>query len=104
VHTFEIQVKIKGIEGQMSTPLILGCLWVVVATITAMLPMRRQMIPGIGLLASAPVLLIWIGVVHGWLWVGFGLFAFVSMFRHPLRYLLRRLTGKSVELPHELRK
>ncbi len=88
----------------MSTPLILGCLWVVAATITAMLPMRRQMIPGMGLLASAPVLLIWIGVVHGWLWVGFGLFAFVSMFRRPLFYLVRRLTGQTVEPPPELRK
>jgi hypothetical protein len=81
----------------MSTPLILGCLWVVAATITAMLPMRRQMIPGFGLLLCAPLLLVWIGMVHGWLWVAFGLFAFVSMFRKPLIYLARRAIGQAVE-------
>jgi Protein of unknown function (DUF2484) len=88
----------------MSLPLILGCLWVVAATVTAMLPMRRQMIPGVGLLVSAPALLIWIGIAHGWLWVGFGLFAFGSMFRKPLFYLARRLTGQAVEPPPEFRK
>ena len=41
----------------MSMPLILGCLWVLVAAATAMLPMRRQMVPGLALLVAAPVLL-----------------------------------------------
>ena len=78
----------------MSAPLILGCLWVLAAAITAMLPMRRQMVPGLALLAAAPVLLVWIGWVHGWLWLAFGLFAFVSMFRRPLRYLTLRALGR----------
>ena len=67
------------------TPLVLGALWVLAAAATAVLPMRRQMIPGLALLIAAPVLLVWIGYAHGWLWLAFGLFAFVSMFRRPLR-------------------
>jgi Protein of unknown function (DUF2484) len=88
----------------MSTPLILGCLWVLAAAATAMLPMRRQMVPGLALLAAAPVLLVWIGWVHGWLWLAFGLFAFLSMFRNPLLYFLRRAMGRKAPLPKELEK
>jgi hypothetical protein len=51
------------------------------------------MLPGVLLLAAAPLLLIWIGSAHGWLWAGFGLFAFVSMFRNPLIYFARRALG-----------
>ena len=40
----------------MSLPLIMGCLWVIAATITAMLPMKQQMVPGKTLLVLAPVL------------------------------------------------
>jgi|GEM_PF-2090217 len=32
----------------MTVPLILGALWVIAAAITAMLPMRRQYVPGQG--------------------------------------------------------
>ena len=88
----------------MSTPLILGAIWVVAAAVTAMLPMRRQMVPGLALLVAAPVLLVWIGWVHGWLWLAFGLFAFVSMFRNPLLYFLRRALGRPAPLPKELEK
>jgi hypothetical protein len=88
----------------MSTPLILGCIWVLAAAGTAMLPMRRQMVPGIALLAVAPVLLVWIGWAHGWLWLAIGLFAFLSMFRNPLLYFLRRAMGRPAPLPKELEK
>ena len=88
----------------MSTPLILGCVWVIAATVTAMLPMRRQMVPGITLLVAAPVLLVWIGLVHGWLWLAVGLFAFLSMFRNPLLYFVRRAMGRPARLPKELEK
>jgi Protein of unknown function (DUF2484) len=87
----------------MTTPLIIGCLWVLAAAATAMLPMKRQMVPGIALLVAAPVLLVWIGMVHGWLWVAVGTFAFLSMFRNPLMYFAKRALGKPVELPPELR-
>ena len=88
----------------MSPPLVLGCLWVLAAAATAMLPMRRQMVPGLTLLIAAPVLLIWIGLVHGWLWLAIGLFAFLSMFRNPLLYVLRRTLGRPARLPKELEK
>ena len=88
----------------MSVPLIMGSLWVLCSAITAMLPMRAQMIPGLTLIAVAPVLLIWIGLAHGWIWVIFGLFAFVSMFRRPLNYFARKALGLPLPLlPSEFR-
>lgn len=87
----------------MSLPLVLACVWVLVATVTAMLPMRRQFILGSILLLSAPVLLVWIGIAHGWIWVAAGLAAFVSMMRNPLRYLVARARGQKPELPEEMR-
>ena len=87
----------------MSLPLITGCLWVLAAAITALLPMRRQMWPGSALLVAAPVLLIWIGAVHGWIWVALGLAACASMFRNPLIYMWKRARGQHVELPPEMR-
>lgn len=85
----------------MSFSLIAGAIWVILAAIVAGLPMRRQFPPGIVLLIAAPVLIGWIGIEHGWLWVGFGTFAFVSMFRRPLWYIgrrfLSRLTGENEE-------
>lgn len=77
------------------TPLILGALWVIAAAITALLPMRAQMIPGVALLIAGPLLLLWIGLTHGFGWVAIGLFAFLSMFRRPLTYFTR----KALRLP-----
>jgi hypothetical protein len=82
--------------------LVAGCLWVVASAVTAMLPMRWQMAPGIVLLVAAPVLILWIGASHGWVWAAFGLFAFVSMFRNPLRYFALRALGRPAPLPPEL--
>ena len=80
----------------MSPPLVLGALWVIAASVTAMLPMRLQIYPGIPLLLAVPVLLIWIGMEHGVWWVVAGLLAFGSMFRRPLHYLFLRATGRTV--------
>jgi Protein of unknown function (DUF2484) len=85
----------------MTAPLIAGCFWILAGTITALLPMRRQYVPGITLLALAPVLLIWIGWVHGALWALLGLAAFLSMFRNPLVYFWRRWRGLPVSRPEE---
>jgi hypothetical protein len=74
----------------MSGALIAGCLWAVAATVTALLPYRRQFVPGIALLLVAPVLIVWIGRDHGVLVAGLALAAFVSMFRNPLIHLARR--------------
>lgn len=87
----------------MSPSLIAGCLWVFAATATAMLPLRRQMVPGIALLVAGPPIVVWIGATHGWGWGAFGLFAVLSMFRNPLRYFLNRALGRPGDLPPELR-
>ena len=77
----------------MSLPLILGALWVIVASLTAMLPLRRQYVPGVCLLLCAPPLLGWIGWQHGGVWLLFSLFALVSMFRRPLLFFARKALG-----------
>jgi len=87
----------------MSTSIILGCLYVLAATVTAMLPMKRQYIPGVCLLLGAPLLLIYIGYEHGLIVAGLCVLAFVSMMRNPLRYLWAKLRGQNPELPPELR-
>jgi hypothetical protein len=55
-------------------------------------------------LLIAPFLLGWIGWVHGWIWVFAGAFAFLSMFRNPLIYFIRRAVGRPAPLPKELEK
>lgn len=86
----------------MSLPLILGCLWVIAAAVTALLPMRRQYAPGVTLLALGPLLVGWIGWHHGVWWAIAGVFALVSMFRRPLLYFARRAVGLPVRIPAEL--
>lgn len=83
----------------MSVPVILCCLWVLAAAATALLPMRRQYAPGLALLVSAPLLIGWLSLAHGW-WIGaFALAGFLSMFRNPLRYLYARARGRTWEGP-----
>ena len=83
----------------MNVSVVIGALWVIAAAVVAMLPMRRQYVPGIALLCLAPVLIVWLSVDYGW-WVGLiGLFAFVSMFRNPLRYFWQRARGQHPEVP-----
>ncbi|WP_424940145.1 DUF2484 family protein [Aliiroseovarius sp. S253] len=79
----------------MSPSLIVGAFWAIAATIVALLPMRMQFPPGIFLLISAPLLIIWIGATHGWVWAALGLAAFLSMFRRPLWYLARKAVGRA---------
>lgn len=78
----------------MKPPLIAACLWVLAATVTALLPRRRQVPPGIVLLILAPALLIWIGVAHGPWIAALGLAGVVSMFRRPLAHFARRALGR----------
>ncbi len=86
----------------MSSSLILGFLWVIASAITAFLPMRRQMVPGIALLLAAPVLLWLIAQDYG-VWVFLiTLLAALSMFRNPLIYFARRAMGLPVTLPKDL--
>jgi hypothetical protein len=87
----------------MATSLIAGCLWVLAAAGTAMLPMRRQMAPGLVLLALAPLLILWIGAQVSWWFSALALFAFLSMFRRPLWALVRwALTGRRPVRPTDV--
>ena len=86
----------------MSWSFILACFWAIASAITAMLPMRRQYLPGITLLVAAPFLLAFLGYQHGMWVVVLGLIAAASMFRNPLIYLVRRALGLPVSLPKEL--
>ena len=83
----------------MSWSLTLGALYVICAAIVAMLPIRRQYWPAGIMLLLAPILLGFIGYQHGWIWFVIGMFAFLSMFRNPLRYLWKKARGEHVELP-----
>ena len=74
-------------------------LWVLASAAVALLPMRYQYVPGIALLIAAPILIVWIGVSYHWLAAVLAVFAFVSMFRNPLRYFLARARGHRPELP-----
>ena len=87
----------------MTASLIAGCVWVFAGVVTAMLPMRRQMVPGLTLLVTAPVILVWIGAQNGWVWTILGILAFGSMMRNPLRYLFAKMRGDAPEQPKELR-
>jgi len=75
----------------MTLSLILACIWVVAAALVAMLPMRHQFAPGIGLLICAPFLLAFLGYQHNFWIVLLAAIAIISMFRRPLFYMLRRL-------------
>lgn len=83
----------------MTLSVIIASLWVLAATVTAMLPMRRQYLPGISLLVTAPFLIVWLGYDYGW-WLSMAATGgFVSMFRNPLRYFYARARGERPELP-----
>lgn len=78
----------------MSAPVIAASLWVLAGVTVALLPLRFQYLPGGLLLLCAPGLLIWLGAVHG-AWVALAAtLAVLSMFRRPLRGLLRRARGR----------
>ncbi|NBZ87035.1 DUF2484 family protein [Stagnihabitans tardus] len=79
--------------------ILCGVIWVMLATLTALLPMRRQMVPGLVLLASAPVLIAW-GFHEAGAVIGLAfLLAFGSMFRRPLIYFTRKALGLPVVDP-----
>ena len=82
----------------MSHAFIAACIWVVAGSIVALLPMWFQIVPGLALLVSAPVILVWLVLTHGCLPLVIGLLVIISMFRRPLgalwRYLNRRFRGE----------
>jgi hypothetical protein len=81
------------------TLMILCCLWVLSSAAVALLPMRRQYVPGVAFLIAALVLIVAIGFQHNWGIAALGLAAFLSMFRNPLKYFYARLRGNHLEAP-----
>lgn len=81
------------------TLLWLSILWVFASACVAMLPMRRQYVPGIILLLAAPVLIVMICIQVNWIAALLALAAFVSMFRNPLKFLIAKLKGQNPEVP-----
>jgi hypothetical protein len=81
----------------MSPLLLLACLWVIAAAGVALLPLRWQIAPGIGLLAGAAVLVWRLAQAAGPVPAGLALLAVVSMFRKPLRHLFRRAVARRDE-------
>lgn len=76
--------------------IIFAALWVICATIVALLPMRLQFPPGITLLICAPVLIAWLGYDFGWFLSVLAFAAFVSMFRNPIRHYWCKWTRREV--------
>ncbi|NIZ59562.1 UDP-N-acetylmuramate--alanine ligase [Sedimentitalea sp. CY04] len=77
----------------MSVSVICAIVWVFAATFVAFLPMRWQFPPGLCLLVAAPVIIVMLGLQHGWLPALGGVAAFVSMFRRPLVHYWRKWKG-----------
>lgn len=87
-----------GVEaGDMLLWICIG--WVFASALVALMPMRWQYVPAVLLLAGAPVLIFGIFQAMG-LWAALaGVLAFLSMYRHPLRYFWKKLTGQPVQVP-----
>ena len=77
----------------MILPLALGCLWLIIANVIAMLPSRDHHWRAAYLLISLGIpLLGWITLATGPLWALLFLAAGSSLLRWPLVHLFRRLT------------
>ncbi|MEE4187311.1 MAG: DUF2484 family protein [Roseobacter sp.] len=74
-------------------------LWVLASAAVALLPMRHQYVAGVLLLLAAPCLILWLAVSVHWAVSLFAGFAFLSMYRNPLRYFWARARGLKPEMP-----
>ena len=79
----------------MSPLLYAAIAWVFVASATAFLPMRWQLVPGLALIAGAVVLIWGFFATYGLLPGVLALAAFISFFRRPLGHLIRKLSGRA---------
>ena len=75
----------------MSMTMALAVIWVIAATIVAVMPLHHQFRPGSLLLAASPPMLVMLALDFGLLVGMMACCAFVSMFRHPLRYFWSKL-------------
>ena len=75
--------------------------WVFASVTVALLPMRFQYAPGLRLVLAAPVLMAWIACDVGSFAAAAALVAFLSMYRNPVFYLVRKAIGLPVRRPAE---
>jgi hypothetical protein len=80
----------------VSASIVSCCVWALLASVTALLPLRVQYAPAIMLAIVVPFLLIFVGFEHGLGAVALGLTAFISLFRVPLLYVARQMIGAPV--------
>lgn len=66
------------------TSITVMCIWALATMGLAPLPIKYQVLPGLGLLLVLPVILVWLARDHGALAVCVSIFAAVSLFRNPL--------------------
>lgn len=85
----------------MTPSLIALCLLLLAATSLAVLPVRRQIVPGIVLGVVAIGVLIWVGVENGWLWTLAALAAFASLGRNGVKQIPALIRGEKLEIPEE---
>ncbi|MGH1368741.1 MAG: DUF2484 family protein [Maritimibacter sp.] len=84
------------------TPSLIGlCVWVLLATPLAFLPIRKQIIPGSILGIAGLALLVWIGLENGWGWTFCGFLAFASLFRNGFKVIPALLRGEKIVIPDE---
>ena len=81
----------------MTPLLIFACLWVLASAVVSMLPMRLQYFPGFALMLAAPALVFLLGREFGLWAAAVAVLAFLSMYRNPLRYYLKRALGQRRE-------
>lgn len=85
----------------MTPSLIALCVWVLLATPLAFLPIRKQVIPGTILGVLGLALLVWIGFENGWVWTLVGFLAFASLFRNGFKVIPMLLRGEKIEIPED---
>lgn len=74
----------------MSWTLLLGCLWIVLVSIVALMPFPLHNPYALAMLCLLPLLIVAIAVEHGALWALALFVCAASIYRYPRKYLLRR--------------
>lgn len=66
------------------TLLLISVIWVLASAAVAMMPVHRQIIPGVALMAAGPVLVVTIALQVGVMGGVFAVWAYFSMYHRPL--------------------
>jgi len=69
---------------------LLGCIWIVLVSIVALVPFPQHKPYAQLLIILFPALLIMVGIEWGWLYALVFFVAALSIYRYPARYLVRQ--------------